>query len=412
MRWLNENVATAAYNEVTAMPIPKDTLVLDVRDLVDKSGNDTAYINVKIEEGLKILAAGSKVIVCCDYGMSRSNSIAIGIIVKQSGMDFSSVVSMVKEKVDESGIKVEMLNTVYTALYGNQTKKTGTKNVLITGGNGFLGKQVAEKLAHSFTIVSPGSKEIDLINDTISLDLLVKSKNIDTIIHLANPKIFTTNKSMGDTLVMLKNVLDVCRTNQLKLIFLSGWEIYSGYKSNGIQADEFLAPNAKGTYGETKWLCELLIKQYINNYGLACQIIRSGPVYGAYGEKPKFIFNFIDKAFKHADIVTHKYLNGFPGLDLLYIDDLISLIAKAVQSNFTGDLNVGSGSVISTYEIAKIICHKIGSNSRILFTEINDYAPNIIMNEGLANKLFGWEPTITIEAGLEAVINNCKLKNI
>lgn len=406
MRWLTHEIGTAAYNDLLKLKLEGDVIVLDVRDLVDKSGNDIQYVILKINEGVDLLKNGKRIIVCCDYGMSRSNSIAAGVIVKFYNLSFSSAVQILKDKVDESGIKVEMLNTVYQALFTPNDKKANKQNVLVTGANGFLGKSVIEKLSFNYSITAPSSAEINLLTDSISLDLKVKERNIDTIIHLANPKIFTTNKSVGDTLVMLKNILDVCRTNGVRLIFLSGWEIYSGYNSTGLFANELLRANAKGTYGETKWLCELLIKQYVINYDLKCQILRSGPVYGAFGEKPKFIYNFIDKALNHKDIITHKYINGFPSLDLLYIDDLVNLIEKAVQSDLVGDFNIGSGTSISTREIAEIISQKLSSESIIRFTEIQEYAPNIIMDTYKVKASFGWEPTIAIRDGLDLVIKN------
>jgi nucleoside-diphosphate-sugar epimerase len=406
MRWLTNEIGTAAYNDLLMLELDVDVIVLDVRDLVDKSGNDIQYVILKINDGVDLLRNGNRIIVCCDYGMSRSNSIAAGIIIKFYNLDFSSAVQILKDNVDESGIKVEMLNTIYQALYAPNHKKVNEKNILVTGGNGFLGKSVIKKLSFNYSITAPSSTEINLLNDSISLDLKVKERNIDTIIHLANPKIFTTNKSVGDTLVMLKNILDVCRTNGVRLIFLSGWEIYSGYNSAGLMANESLPANAKGTYGETKWLCELLIKQYVANYNIKCQILRSGPVYGALGEKPKFIYNFIDKALCHKDIVTHKYINGFPGLDLLYIDDLVNLIEKSVQNDLVGDFNIGSGTAISTHEIAEIISQKLSSKSTIRYTDIREYAPNIIMDTHKIKTSFRWEPTVKLMDGLDLVIKN------
>lgn len=409
MRWLIDNVGTAAFNEVYKNELYKEVAILDVRDLVDKSGNNSSYVQSKIEECINLLKTSTKVIICCDYGMSRSNSIAVGVIAKWMNIDFHEAVKIVKSKVDESGIKIEMLNTVYNALNVSTDKISETKNILITGGSGFLGKTLVNKLETTFNVDAPTSKEVDLINDSITLDLLVKKKSIDTIIHLANPKVFTTNKSVGDTLVMLKNILDICRTNNVKLIFLSGWEIYSGYKSLGLLANESLEPNPKGTYGETKWLCEELIKKYITNYNIRCQIVRSGPVYGLYGDKPKFIFNFINKALGNEKIITHKYLNGFPHLDLLYVDDLIELIIKICKANFIEDINVGSGKIYSTLDIAKMICKILNSKSEVSSIEVDDYAANIIMDNSKAKELFKWNTSLEIEDGLKKVISNYKI---
>src|SRR5690349_13613809 len=152
MKWLSEEVGTAAFNDAGIQSLDShDNVIVDVRDLVDKSGNDVKYVGSKIDEALAYLNEKKKVIICCDYGMSRSNSVAIGVLVKRLGIPFSEAVAMAKKVVDESGIKIEMLNTVFSALYDNpdQLEITGEKNdnILITGGNGFLGRNLYRNLS-------------------------------------------------------------------------------------------------------------------------------------------------------------------------------------------------------------------------------------------------------------------------
>lgn len=412
MIWLNSDVGTSAFNEVAGNLPDINICIVDVRDLVDKAGNDVEYINLKISESLALLQQGKKIIICCDYGMSRSNSIGIGVLVKWLNISFDDAISMAKKVVDESGIKIEMLNTVYSALYddekGLNTGKLKIESICITGANGFLGRNLVMALGNQYRLSLPGSKEIDLIENIVGLDLLVKRKEVDCIIHLANPKIFTNTKSIGDTLVMLKNVLDVCRTNKVKLIYLSGWEIYSGYRSTNLVADEGLHSNPKGTYGETKWLCEILIRQYSIMYGIDYQIIRSGPVYGPGAEKPKFIYNFIDKALKGERITTHRYLNGSPSMDLLYVDDLVSFLVKCIRSYQSGEVNVGSGTSVSTPEVAAAICELTGSSSVIDQVQINDYSSNIIMDNRRAKNLFAWTPGVMFKEGIAIILENYK----
>ena len=279
MKWLTEEIATGSYNEVSKKVLDPDAVILDVRDLVDKSGNDVDYVKSRIDEGISILKKNQKLIVCCDYGLSRSNSIAIGIIKKTKNISFLEAFRIARQKIDESSVKVEMLDTVYRALHVNHGLKNSSDKSLklcITGAGGFLGRNLIEKIGTEVDVFGIQSREIDLLTNVIELDLFVKSHQVNSILHLANPRVFTNTKSLGDTLVMLKNVLDVCRNNNVKLIFLSGWEIYSGYRDEFLSADENLLPNPKGTYGETKWLCELLINQYIRNYGINSVILRSG----------------------------------------------------------------------------------------------------------------------------------------
>jgi UDP-glucuronate decarboxylase len=127
------------------------------------------------------------------------------------------------------------------------------------GGAGFLGKPIHQKLAQEFAVVAPDRKELDL-QQAAQLDLLAGEEEIDCLIHLANPRVYTSNIALGDTLTMLRNVLDVCVARDIKLIYLSSWEVYSGYRSNHLKADESTPLHPKGPYAETKYLCEMLIE--------------------------------------------------------------------------------------------------------------------------------------------------------
>jgi UDP-glucuronate decarboxylase len=409
MKWLNEEVGTAAFNDTSIQALdPLTNIIVDVRDLVDKSGNDVSYVGSKIDEALSYLNDQKKVIICCDYGLSRSNSVAIGVLVKRLGIPFSDAVSIAKKVVDESGIKIEMLNTVFSALYHNSGKLTDhankNKNILITGANGFLGKQLQKKFSGDYRVTCPSSKEVDLIENVVELDLLVKANNINTLVHLANPKVYTNTRATGDTLIMLKNVLDVCRTNDLKLVYLSSWEIYSGYKTANLVADANLQPNPKGTYGETKWLCDLLVKQYVKNYGIKYQIIRPGPVYGPGSDKPKFIYNFINKALKDEKIITHKYLNGLPSLDLLFIEDVLAFLYQCITNDYIGEINIGSGISTNTFKVASVICEITGSKSQIDQVLINDYSSNILMDNFMAKQIFSWAPEVELRNGITKIL--------
>jgi nucleoside-diphosphate-sugar epimerase len=408
MRWLTDHIATGAFLEVVNSNQEQGVSIFDVRDLVDKIGNDPIYIRTKIDEALELLGKGQRIIICCDYGMSRSNSIAVGVISVWNKIKFSEALEIVKSKIDGSGVKIEMLNAVYDSLALNDKKKNtnSISKILLTGSSGFIGTKLKTDLSKSAEIFTPSSKEINLVDNIIELDMYVKMHDIDTIVHLANPKIFTTNKSVGDSLVMLKNVLDVCRSNKVKIIYLSGWEIYSGYKSSGLLANEQLQAYPKGTYGETKWFCELLIKQYAEIYGVKYQIIRSGPVYGPGSEKPRFIYNFIHKARKGEGIQTHQYLNGSPILDLLFINDLISILVKVIDSDFEGELNIGSKTGASTFEIAQLICELTNSSSEIRQVDIHDHSSNIIMDNSLASSLFHWVPEVDLKRGIHEILNH------
>ena len=396
INWLTDYIGTGAYLKVTNDS--GDMGLVDVRNLVDKDGNTSEAINTKINESLDQLKKYGKVVVCCDYGMSRSNSIAAGVIAKYESIPFSQAVSLVQKKAPEEGIKLEVLNAVFRALNPNLSSTGSNENrVLMTGGTGFIGSQLSGRLAKSLFVKALSGKDVDLIHNPVLLDLLVKENNITTLVHLANPRIYTVNIAMGDSLVMLKNVLEVCRLNKLKLIYVSSWEVYSGYKAEELLADEKLPLFPVGAYGETKWMSEQLIEHYHKNYELPYVLLRSSPVYGEHSDKPKFIHNFIDRAKKNEPIATHKYLNGFPKLDLLYLDDFIGAAEKAVNFNGTGIFNIGSGKTVNTKAIAEQIARIFNSTSTISSTEINGYYPNIRIDYSKAKNVLNWEPKGSFE---------------
>lgn len=406
IRWITPDLGTGPALLVRQ---EVDMNIIDVRDLVDKAGNRSDAVRQKITEGCDSLRAGKKTVVCCDYGISRSNAVAVGILAMHEAIPFEAAVRRVLEATGEKEIKVDPLQAVRRALGVDKKQNQHQKRrVLVTGGSGTLGKPVSQKLAQSCEVFSPDRKELDLQLGSTQLDLLVGEDQIDCIVHLANPRVFTSNIALGNTLTMLRNVLDVCVTGDIKLIYLSGWEVYSGYRSNYLSADESLPLLPKGPYAETKYLTEMLIEHCRRTQGLRCTMLRSSPVYGIGSDKPKFIYNFIDKIKRSQRIVTHRYNNGVPALDLLYIDDLVSAVTKAVGSDFEGNLNIGTGVTTSTQRIAEILKEMLGAQSKIESTLIDSDTAGIAMDASRARKTLDWRPTISIDQGLRMILGNLK----
>lgn len=384
-----------------------DTNIIDVRDLVDKAGNRSEDIRKKITEGCESLRAGKKTVVCCDYGISRSNALAAGILAMYESIPFESAVRRVLDATGEKEIKVDILQAVRQALgVDKRHSHHHQRRVLVTGGNGFIGKHACRKLAEEFKVLSPSRSELDLQTGCAQLDLMVVENQIDCIVHLANPRIYTSNSALGDTLTMLRNVLDVCIAHGIKLIYLSSWEVYSGYRASCLYADESLPLLPKGPYGETKYLAEILIEHSRQTQGLHCTMLRSSPVYGIGGDKPKFIYNFIDKMKRSQRVVVHRYNNGAPSLDLLYIDDLVSAIVSAVGSDFEGNLNIGTGVITSTQRIAEILREMLGAQSEIDSILINSDTAGVAMDASKARKALDWKTTISVEQGLRLILKN------
>ena len=219
IRWITDNLGTAKMENVNN----KEYSVVDIRDLVDREGNPAQAILEKINAVIDLLKQNHKVVICCDYGISRSNAIAISAIVKCFNYDFDEAVKFVMERTEETTIRIDLLNSVRQALEINKkaTITTNNKKIFITGGTGFIGSALTARLGKNYDLVIPTRQEVNILDEPIKFDLIIKNSDVDTIIHLANPRMYSTTESMGQSLVMLKNVLDVCKENNLNLLYLS-----------------------------------------------------------------------------------------------------------------------------------------------------------------------------------------------
>jgi nucleoside-diphosphate-sugar epimerase len=404
IRWITPHLGTGPALQAAQEP---DIKIIDVRDLVDKAGNRSDAVKQKINEGCDSLRAGRKTVVCCDYGISRSNAVAVGILAIYEAISFESAVRRVLEATGEREIKVDPLQAVRLAISLDKKHNLYQKpRILVTGGTGLIGSPVSQKLTEAFEVFTPSRSELDLQLGSTQLDLLIGENEIDCIVHLANPRIYTSNIALGDTLTMLRNVLEVCVSRNVKMIYLSSWEVYSGYRSSNLFADESLPLFPKGPYAETKFLTEILIEQFRKTLGLRCTILRSSPVYGINSDKPKFIYNFIDKIKRFEPIITHRYRNGSPSLDLLYIDDLVAAVVKAVSNSFEGNLNIGTGILTSTPFIAEILREMIGGKNNIDYTDIDSETACISMDSSKAHEILGWKSDINLKKGLEFILSN------
>lgn len=403
IRWITPLLGTAPAQYVLNLP---DLHLVDVRDLVDKPGNRADAINEKIRDGVCSVQKGQKTIVCCDYGISRSNAIAAGILANVNEIAFNEAVRIVQQTTGENEIKLGPLDAVRIAMgiKASSKDKSDKRSILITGANGFIGTLLCDRLKQDFNVIAPSRSEIDIEKGSTQLSLLAHDHAVDCIVHLANPRVYTSNLALGSTLSMLRNVLEVCVSSGATLVYPSSWEIYSGY-SGSLHANEATPPFPKGPYGETKYLTELMISHWLQTTPLKCCILRSSPLYGNGASKPKFIYNFLDKALKSQEIATHKYKNGDPKLDLLSVIDFVECLYRTISEEYTGDLNIGSGNLISTYDTALLISEIVGNKVKISRTEIEDTAPSISMNSEKARKDISWNPIHHIKDFIQEIAN-------
>lgn len=408
IRWITDQLGTAAWDKAQGVT---GCALLDVRDMVDKSGNLPDEIRCKVEEGAAFLRRGERLIVCCDYGMSRSNAIAAGILAASTPMPFDAAVRQVCRATGETAIQLEVLATVRAAIETVAVKVSDVRRVrsiLVTGASGSVGSAFIAHLPAEWRVVAPSRTQLDLRMGSVDLDLILRDVCADVVVHLANPRVVTTNQSLGESLVILKNVLDACRASKTRLLYLSGGVVFAGYRTTGILADEQTPMQPAGTYSQAKYFAELLIDQYRRQFGLPCTVVRASPVYGEYCSKPKFLANFIEKALAGRPIITHCYQNGPPRLDLLHVSDLANALQAIVAADLSDTFHVGPGTNASTAEIAEMVVDLTDSPSRIEQRSIGEFAPNVMLDSTRFRNHFEWQPRIRLRDGLSQIVDQHK----
>jgi hypothetical protein len=187
--WVTPSLGTAARDEVDEQV---GLVIVDVRELVDKPGNSVGAVRALIGRAVEALRQGNRVVICCDYGISRSNAIAVGVLAKAQAWGFDKALRCVLASGGGPSIKPELLGVVRAAVDERPPVSTTSaeKCVLVTGGSGFLGRTLVSRLDGKCKVVAPDQKALDLTAGAARLDLLVHEHRVTDILHLANPRIY------------------------------------------------------------------------------------------------------------------------------------------------------------------------------------------------------------------------------
>lgn len=257
------------------------------------------------------------------------------------------------------------------------------KNILITGGLGFIGSHIANKLIdnNNLTIIdnlstgkvsylnNPHHENLNLIKkDLNNLDLKVTLTDIDYVFHLAamvsvpisveNP--IACNLENVSTTV---NLLDACIKKDIeKIVFSSSAAVYG--ENLNIPLKESDLPSPTSPYGASKACCELYLKSFYESYGLNYTALRYFNVFGPKQDKNSpyaaVIPNFINAILENKQPVI--YGDGEQTRDFVYVADVANANIKACESDFNGIVNVASGSQISINKLYSIIKKTLDTN--------------------------------------------------
>ncbi|ORW38187.1 hypothetical protein AWB90_24435 [Mycobacterium paraense] len=402
IRWIVEGRLGTAPGDSLAGDCPFH--VVDTRAMVDKRGNSSDELLGKVREGVEELRRGGSVVVVCDFGVSRSNTVAAGILADWRGVGLEDAVAEVIATTGERAIKLEMVDSLRAAL-GTSPASDRQDGILITGGSGFLGGALRDRLAESQRVVAPDRASVDLLGPVIDLDRYCRDNRIGKIVHLAHPRIYTNNDAMGQSLTMLRGVLDVCKSLGIQLIMPSSAVVFSAYRSSSMTADVNTTARPRGVHGETKFLEEALVQNARANGEVDSIIVRISPIFGPQSLRPRLIGFAHRQLTEGRPIVTHRYRNGLPSLQLLYVDDAVAGLASVIERAANGPIyHLGGAVSYEPREIISKIAEILGCRAAIEETKVDDDVANVFLDWSITEAESGWRPTTTLSDGLRRML--------
>ena len=301
---------------------------------------------------------------------------------------------------------------------------------LVTGGAGFLGSYLIEKLIEKkekvICIDNLSTGQIENISHLFKNDLFEFINhdvinpieiNCDRIWHLACPAspiqyqknpINTTKTSFLGTY----NMLELALRNKARIFFASTSEVYGDPDISPQKESYKGSVNPIGTrscYDEGKRVAESLCFDYFRTHNIEIRIAR---IFNTYGPKMsqndgRVVSNFICQSLLNESITI--YGDGNQTRSFCYVDDLINGFIKVMESNVTGPINLGNPNEITINQLANKIKSKIDENLNIVHKQLPQDDPKQ-RNPDItkAKEILNWEPKFDLDLGLDLTIKYFK----
>ena len=308
------------------------------------------------------------------------------------------------------------------------TLRDSVKRIMVTGGAGFLGSHLCERLlkdGHDLLCVDNfytgskanvahllGNPRFELMRHDVTFPLYVE---VDEIYNLACPAspvhyqwdpVQTTKTSVHGAI----NMLGLAKRVKAKILQASTSEVYGDPQVHPQREDYWGHVNPIGPrscYDEGKRCAETLFFDYRRQHNMPIKVARIFNTYGPrmHPNDGRVVSNFIVQALKGEPITI--YGDGSQTRAFCYVDDLIEGLIRLMASpdDFPGPVNLGNPNEITVLELAETILALTESNSKLEYSppatdDPSQRKPDI----SLAQETLQWGPTVTLEEGLKRAI--------
>jgi len=301
------------------------------------------------------------------------------------------------------------------------------KRILITGGAGFVGSHLTDRLmlaGHEVIVADNmftgrkrnvehwiGHPNFDLVNHDIVNPLCIE---VDEIYHLASPAspphyMYNPVKTIKTNTVGTVNALGLAKRVNAKILIASTSEVY-GDPEVHPQSETYwghvnpIGPRA--CYDEGKRVAETLAYAYAKQSKVQIRVAR---IFNTYGPRMhmndgRVVSNFVLQALEEEPMTI--YGDGSNTRSFQYVSDLVDGLIKLMNSNYTGPVNIGNPTEHTIQEFATLIKAEVGSSSNIIHkAAVEDDPKRRRPDISLAKKVIDWQPRVSLKQGLEKTID-------
>jgi UDP-glucuronate decarboxylase len=302
------------------------------------------------------------------------------------------------------------------------------RRVLVTGGAGFLGSHLCDRLVASGEDVLCvdnfytgsrrnieqllGHARFELLRHDVTFPLYVEVDRIFNFacpaspIHYQHDPVQTTKTSVHGAI----NMLGLAKRVRARILQASTSEVY-GDPEIHPQPESYpgrVNPiGLRSCYDEGKRCAETLFFDYFRQHALEIKVVRIFNTYGPrmHPNDGRVVSNFIVQALKGEDITL--YGDGSQTRSFCYVDDMVDAVLLAMDSpaDFTGPVNLGNPCEFSMLELAEKVLQLTGGTSRLVHLPLPQDDPRRRQPDiGLAQSALGWQPRVSLEDGLGETI--------
>ena len=303
-----------------------------------------------------------------------------------------------------------------------------TMNIVITGGSGFVGSYLCEKLindGHKIIVIDnllTGSTEnindlldnenFSFIEQDVQDHIEIKDK-VDYVLHFASaasPKAYTEHpvNTLKAGSVGTINTLGLAKKHSAEYLLASTSEVY-GDPLISPQNEEYwgnVNPNGeRSMYDEAKRFAEAAVATYSRSYGLKTKIVR---IFNTYGPRMQLndgrvVTNFIVQSLRNENITI--YGDGTQTRSFSYVEDTVAGIISLINSTEYDVFNIGNPNEMTVGQLAEKIIQLTDSTSEIKYLELpNDDPKQRKPDITKAKTKLNWEPKVDLEEGLTKTI--------